>query len=106
MESNYYFHETSGILIRVETDWHLKDVNNEDLWQHWKIEKNLFSIDGENLGYTYVAPPAYKELDLTWPLITVGIGVVGIVVVLWILGIIPKKKDKKILKTDEGRIKT
>ena len=106
MKSNYYFHEISGILIRVETDWHLIDVNDKELWQHWKIEKNLFSIDGENLGYTYVVPPVYKESDYTWPLITVGIGVAGVVVVLWILGIIPKKKNKKILNTDEGRIKT
>ena len=94
MESNYYFHETSGILIRVETDWHMIDVNNKELWQHWKIEKNLISIDGENLGYNYVAPPPYSKSNLIWPLITVGMVIGGVVVVLWILGIIPKKKNK------------
>ena len=94
------------MLIRVESEWHMINVEDEELWQHFKAEKNLFSIDGENLGYTYVRPSVYKELDLTWPLITAGIGVAGVVVVLWILGIIHKKKDKKILKTDEGRIKT
>ncbi len=68
------------------------NVQDVAIWQHWNIEKNLISVDGEILDYTYVSPPPYSETDLTWPLITIGVVIVGAVIVLWILGIIPKKK--------------
>lgn len=92
LESKYYFHETSGILIRVETEWHLISVQDEVVWEHWSIEKNLVSINGENLVYTYVPPPAYSESNINWPLITLVVGIVGVSVFLLVLGIKPKKK--------------
>ena len=87
LESVYYFHETSGILIRVETEWHLISVQDEAVWEHWSIEKNLVSIDGERLVYTYAPPPAYSESNINWPLITLVVGIGGVSVVLLVLWI-------------------
>ena len=84
------------MLIRVESEWHVISLQDEDIWRHWKIEKNLISVDGEALDYIYEAPESYSESKTNWPLITVGIGLGGVVVVLLILGINPKKiKFKK-----------
>ena len=92
MESKYYFHETSGILIRVETEWHLVSIQDNRLWQHYSIEKNLISVDGELLNYTYVLPPAYTEPNNNLPLIPIGICIGGIFVAILSVGIKSKKK--------------
>ncbi|MHA1678831.1 MAG: hypothetical protein ACTSWX_03810 [Promethearchaeota archaeon] len=79
------------MLIRVETEWHLINIQNEKFWQHWSIEKNLISIDGEKLDYNYHPPPPYNEKnnDLIW--IVSGFGIVCIGISLFIVG----KKFKK-----------
>jgi len=80
------------MLIRVESEWHLIALQSDEIWQHWSIEKNLISIDGETLDFTYEAPPPYSDSNLLWPLLTGGFVIAGVVVVLLISGKIPKKK--------------
>ncbi len=83
------------MLIRVETEWHLVDKGDNVKWQHWSIEKNILSINGETLNYTYVPPPidTDTEPDFNWilPISILGIVGVGIGVLVVILG----KKRKK-----------
>ncbi|MHA1561126.1 MAG: hypothetical protein ACTSPA_03300 [Promethearchaeota archaeon] len=69
-------------------------ISSQDsrLWQHWSIEKNLISVDDENLNYSYVPPPAYTSPNNSLQLIFIGISISGIVVALLCIGIKPKKK--------------
>ena len=80
------------MLIRVESEWHLIALQGDEIWQHWSIEKNLISVDGETLDFTYEAPPPYSDSNLLWPLLTGGFVIAGVVVILLISGKIPKKK--------------
>ena len=70
-------------------------ISSQDsrLWQHWSIEKNLISVDDENLNYSYVPPPAYTNPINSLQLIFIGISIIGIVVALLSVGIKPKKKN-------------
>lgn len=83
------------MLIRVETEWHLIGEETEDIWQHWNIEKNLISIDGETLDYVYKKPPAYGSSGFSWVLTLSILGIVGVgvSVVLVIRGKNLKKKS-------------
>ena len=82
-------------MIRVETTWHLIYVENETIWQHWNIEKNLRSIDGEKLDYTYKEPPPYGKNNINWSLIG-GLSAVGIGIALGIgISIFLRKKNGK-----------
>lgn len=79
------------MLIRVETVWHLVNEEDHTLWQHWNIEKNLLSINGETLNYTYEKRTIDPYAGYEWlvPVSIIGIVSVGVLVV--ILG----KKSKK-----------
>jgi len=91
------------LLIRVETEWHLIDKGDNVKWQHLSIEKNLLSINGETLNYTYIPPPVDTDTDtdtdidpdsgFNWilPISILGIVGVGVGVIVVILG----KKRKK-----------
>ena len=63
-------------------------IQDEEIWQHWNIEKNLISVDGETLDYDYVPPSNF----ILWPLLTGGMVIVGVAVVILIRGKKPKKK--------------
>jgi hypothetical protein len=90
-DGKYYFHETSGLLIRVETVWHLVYEEDNTIWQHWNIEKNLLSINGETLNYQYEKRSIDPNSGYEWLIPVSIIGIVSIGVLIVILG----KKSKK-----------
>ena len=79
------------MLIRVETVWHLVKEGDATIWQHWNIEKNLLSLDGETLNYTYEKRTIDFNSQYDW---LVPVSILGIVSV-GVLGVILGKKSKK-----------
>jgi hypothetical protein len=90
LDSNYYYEESSGILIRLEHEWHMIHYADEKDWEHWRIEKNLVSIDNQSIAYTYDPPAAYG--DLSWLWIGLAISVPIPVVAVVVLKVMDKKK--------------
>jgi len=82
------------MLIRVESDWHLVDKGDEPTWQHWRIEKNILSINGENLDYKYEKISPNEPSSFNWILL-ISI-VVPVVIAMSLLIVIIGKKSKKI----------
>jgi len=78
------------MLIRVESEWHLDDIVDGLKWQHWIIEKNILSINIENLDYEYELPDGYTDPFLEGLIPISIVGIVSIVVLIVILG----KKSK------------
>ena len=80
------------MLIRIESEWYLIKEEDNTKTQHWRIEKNIISINIETLDYEYELPAGYTDpiFDGLIPISILGIVSVGVLIV--ILG----KKSKKI----------
>ncbi len=79
------------MLIRVETIWHLVNEEDNTLWQHWKIEKNILSVNGETLNYQFEQRNIDPYTSYEWLIPVSILGIVSIGVLVVILG----KKSKK-----------
>ena len=81
IDSKYYFHEESGLLIRIETTFHGIETEDDSQWMHYEIEKNLKSYNGLSVGYVYTPEfPAESNSGLWWALGTGAVVVVGVFV--------------------------
>lgn len=85
--SVYYFHKPSGMLIRIETSIHLIKTDENNIWQHYEIEKNIVLINGQIVPYVYTPPPIERNDDgIDWKTIVFSIGVASIIVIVVFLG--------------------
>ena len=91
IDSTYYFHAVSGMLIRVESALHGINIYNNSRWLHYDIEKNLVQYNDQLIGYVYDPVPPSNS-GLWWALGTGAVVVVGVVVNFVILKR-PIKKD-------------
>jgi hypothetical protein len=93
IDSLYYFHAVSGLLIRIETTFHGIEYQNNSQWLHYEIEKNLVQYNDQLIGYVYdPEQPEEPNPGLWWALGTGAVVLVGVFVNFVILKR-PIKKD-------------
>ena len=63
-------------------------TDDTDIWQHYEIEKNIISINEQDVPYVYKAPPRedYVDDSIDWTAVIVSIGVASIIVMFVYLG--------------------
>ena len=93
INSTYYFHEVSGLLIRIETSFHGIEYEDNSQWVNYEIEKNLVQFNDQLVGYDYQNYPPKSNSSLWWALGTGAVVVVCLVVNFVILKR-PIKKDR------------
>jgi hypothetical protein len=75
------------MLIRIESSIHLIKTDDSNTWQHYEIEKNIVSINGQIVPYVYNPPPIEKFEDgIDWTTIVFSVGVASIIVMIVFMG--------------------